>query len=39
MGERDLWDVIVNNDDISFTHILAEIEFERDVKFLYGVNT
>ena len=22
MGERDLWDVIVNNDDVSFKHIL-----------------
>ena len=21
-----LWDVVVNNDDISFTHILAEVE-------------
>ena len=26
MGERDLWDLIVNNDDICFKHILAEIE-------------
>ena len=26
-GERDsLWDLIVNNDDVSFQHILAEVE-------------
>jgi hypothetical protein len=28
IGERDVWDLIVNNDDICFKHILAEIEFE-----------
>ena len=41
MGERDsLWDVIVNmnDDDISFTHILPKLNLT-DVKFLYGVNT
>ncbi|CAL6420561.1 unnamed protein product [Bathycoccus prasinos] len=26
MGERDVWDLIVNNDDICFKHILPEIE-------------
>jgi len=39
MGERDsLWDVIVNNDDICFKHILPRLN-RTDVKFLYGVNT
>ena len=38
IGERDLWDVIVNNDDITFTHILPRLN-SSDVKFLYGVNT
>jgi len=38
MGERDLWDVIVNNDDITFTHILPRLN-GTDLKFLYGVNT
>ena len=28
MGERDLWDVIVNNDDISFTTHSSEIEWD-----------
>jgi hypothetical protein len=37
-GERDLWDVIVNNDDITFTHILPRLN-SSDVKFLYGVNS
>ena len=39
--ERDslsLWDVIVNNDDICFKHILPRLN-RTDVKFLYGVNT
>ena len=36
--ERDLWDVIVNNDDIAFNHILPRLN-SNDVKFLYGVNT
>ena len=36
--ERDLWDVIVNNDDIAFNHILPRLN-SKDVKFLYGVNT
>ena len=38
MGERDLWDVIVNNDDICFTHILPRLN-RTDLKFLYEVNT
>ena len=38
--ERDslLWSVIVNNDDICFTHILPRLN-GTDVKFLYGVNS
>ncbi len=38
MGERDLWDLIVNNDDISFKHILPRLN-ATDVKFLHRVNT
>ena len=38
MGERDLWDLIVKNDDITFTHILPRLN-GTDLKFLYGVNT
>jgi hypothetical protein len=38
MGERDVWDLIVNNDDICFKHILPRLN-SNDVKFLYGVNT
>ena len=26
IGERDVWDLIVNNDDICFKHISSEIE-------------
>jgi len=37
MGQRDLWDVIVNNDDISFKHILPRLN-GTDIKFLYDVN-
>jgi hypothetical protein len=36
-GERDVWDLIVNNDDICFKHILPRLN-RTDVKFLYGVN-
>jgi hypothetical protein len=32
-----LWDVIVNNDDICFTHILPRLN-RTDVKFLHGVS-
>jgi len=38
VGQRDLWDVIVKNDDICFKHILPRLN-ATDVKFLYGVNT
>ena len=38
MGERDVWDLIVNNDDICFKHILPRLN-ATDIKFLYGVNT
>ena len=38
MGERDVWDVIVNNDDICFKHILPRLN-GTDIKFLYEVNT
>ena len=39
IAQRDsLWDLIVNNDDICFTHILPRLDLN-DVKFLYGVNT
>jgi hypothetical protein len=34
----ELWDVIVNNDDICFKHILPRMN-GTDVKFLYEVNT
>ena len=40
IGERDslLWGLIVNNDDISFIHILPRLK-ATDIKFLYGVNS
>ena len=39
IGERDVWDVIVNkNDDICFKHILPRLN-ATDVKFLYEVNS
>jgi hypothetical protein len=40
VGRRDslLWDVIVNNDDICFQHILPRLS-GTDLKFLYEVNT
>ena len=38
IGERDLWDLIVNNDDICFTHVLPRLN-QTDLKFLYGVNS
>ena len=38
MGERDVWDLIVNNDDICFKHILPRLN-STDLKFLHGVNT
>lgn len=39
VGQRDsLWDVVVNNDDICFQHILPRLN-RTDLKFLYDVNT
>ena len=38
VGERDVWDLIVNNDDICFQHILPRLN-SNDVKFLYLVNS
>ncbi len=38
IGERDVWDLIVNNDDICFKHILPRLN-GTDLKFLYGVNS
>ena len=38
IGVRDVWDLIVNNDDICFKHILPRLN-GTDVKFLYGVNS
>jgi len=37
LSQRDLWDVIVDNDDVCFEHILPRLN-GTDVKFLYGVN-
>ena len=37
MGQRDLWDVIVHNDDVCFKHILPKLN-GTDVKFLFEVN-
>ena len=36
--ERDLWDVIFDNDDISFQHVLPGLN-RNDVKFLFEVNS
>ena len=38
MGERDVWDLIVNNDDICFPNILPRLN-GTDLKFLYEVNS
>ena len=40
MGERNdlLWDMIVDNDDICFKHILPRLN-QTDIKFLYDVNS
>ena len=39
IGKSDsLWDLIVKNDDICFTHILPRLN-RTDLKFLYGVNS
>ena len=37
-GERNLGDLIVNNDDICFKHILPRLN-QTDIKFLYDVNS
>ena len=37
-GERHLWDMIVDNDDICFKHILPRLN-QTDIKFLYDVNS
>jgi len=38
IGQSDVWDLIVNNDDVSFKHILPRLN-SNDVKFLYEVNS
>ena len=38
IGERDLWSMIVKNDDICFQHILPRLN-GTDLKFLYEVNS
>ncbi|CAL6335712.1 unnamed protein product [Bathycoccus prasinos] len=38
VGQRDVWDLIANNDDVSFKHILPRLN-STDLKFLHGVNT
>ena len=38
VGQRDVWDLIVKCDDISFKHILPRLN-QTDLKFLYEVNT
>ena len=37
IGQRDVWDLIVNNDDICFKHIIPRLN-SMDLKFLYEVN-
>ncbi|CAL6292954.1 unnamed protein product [Bathycoccus prasinos] len=37
-SSSSLWDVVVNNDDITFIHILPRLN-ATDIKFLYGVNS
>ena len=38
VGQRDLWDLIVNNDDICFKHVLPRLN-STDLKFLHLVNS
>jgi hypothetical protein len=38
IGQRDLWDMIVNNDDVCFKFILPRLN-QTDVKFLFEVNS
>ena len=37
VGQRDVWDLIVNNDDICFKHVLPRLN-STDLKFLHLVN-
>ena len=37
-SSSSLWGTIVNNDDITFTHILPRLN-QTDIKFLYEVNS
>ena len=37
VGQRDVWDLIVNNDDICFTRVLPRLN-STDLKFLHLVN-
>ena len=38
VGQRDLWDLIANNDDICFKHVLPRLN-STDLKFLHLVNS
>ena len=38
VGQRDVWDLLVNNDDITFKHILPKLN-STDLKFLHLVNS
>ena len=38
VGVRDVWDLIVKNDDICFKHIIPRLN-STDLKFLYDVNS
>ncbi len=38
IGQSDVWDLIVKNDDICFKHIVPRLD-SNDVKFLHEVNT
>ncbi|CAL6395772.1 unnamed protein product [Bathycoccus prasinos] len=38
IGQSDVWDLIVKNDDICFKHIVPRLD-SNDVKFLYEVNS
>ena len=37
VGQRDLWDLIVNNDDVCFNTVLPRLN-STDLKFLHLVN-
>ena len=38
VGQRDVWDLIANNDDICFKHVLPRLN-STDLKFLHLVNS